>query len=117
MTDDNSVQIGTEAQRASYGSLSPMRRAEAAQEMANEVVVHYDHARTLVSALVTELRTQGTEESKAALQLATVTEAWLNDTDHLDQESRLFACLHATVLHAMSFDPASHLTATEASHV
>ena|SRR6185369_12329266 len=97
MADKDSIHIGTEAERARYASLSPMRRAEAGQEMANEVVDHYDHARTLVSALVTELRTLGTEETKAALQLATVTEAWLNDTDHLEQESRLFACLQATV--------------------
>lgn len=97
MAAKDSIHIGTEAERARYASLSPVRRAEAAQEMANEVADHYDHARTLVAAIVTELRSLGTEETKAALQLATVTEAWLNDIDHLEQESRLFACLQATV--------------------
>lgn len=65
--------------------------------MANEVLDHYDHARALVSALVTELRMHGTGEMKPALQLATVTEAWLSDLDHIEQESRLLTCLQVSV--------------------
>ena len=117
MADKDSIHIGTEADRAQYRSISPLRRAEAAQEMANEVLDHYDHARPLLAALVAELRTLGTEECKSALQLAVVTEDWLNDADHFAQESRLCACLHVTILHAMSFDPASNSKVIEASHV
>jgi CHASE3 domain sensor protein len=96
MADKDSIQIGTEAERATYATLPALQRAELAQEMANEVIDHYDHARTLVAAIVTELRTMGTEE-KTALHLAEVAEAWLNDRDHINQEGRMFACLHAMV--------------------
>lgn len=83
------------ADRAYYAAQSPERRAALALDMASEVLDHYDHARALVAALVTELRSFPTEETKPALQLATVTEAWLNDLDHRDQELRLTACLQA----------------------
>jgi hypothetical protein len=93
----DSVRIGTEADRSRYANLSPLQRAELAQEMVGEILDHYDHARALISALVAELSTINEDEAKPAVQLANVLDAWINDQENITQESRLFACLHAEV--------------------
>src|SRR5262245_49324837 len=85
-------EVATE--RARYAGVTPERQAAYAREMLGEVLDHYDHARTLVAALVTEL-TDLKETNKAARHLATVAENWLNDPDHVAQEVRLTACLAA----------------------
>jgi hypothetical protein len=94
----NAVESGDGDARAYYSAQPTQRRAALAKEMAAEVLDHYDHARALVGALVTELRAlrgEVAEEAKEALQLATVTEAWLLDGDNFGQRLRLTACLQA----------------------
>jgi hypothetical protein len=105
----DSVRIGTEAERAQYARLTPLQRAQSGQEMADEVLDHYDHARTLVSSLVSQLRELDPEEANRALHLANVIDAWLNEPAHVAQESRLLACLHESVV-------AFHRRGMEVSH-
>lgn len=84
-------------QRRNYYADQPAsRRAEMAQELASEVLSHYSHATTLVGLLLAQLRTAQLED-ETALRLATVTDAWLNDREHIAQEGRLNACLAAMV--------------------
>jgi hypothetical protein len=89
-----SINLSSRDERNYYLTQSPARRAALAHEMGGEVLSHYDHARTLVAAIVTELRSEH-GDPKAALHLATVTEAWLSADAHVSQESRLIACLEA----------------------
>lgn len=78
-----------------FFAAQPMpRRVEMARELAREVLDHYAHATTLVGLLMAELRATKLEEP-TALRLANVTDAWLNDTEHVSQEGRLAACLTA----------------------
>jgi hypothetical protein len=77
-----------------YAAQPVPRRVEMARELAREVLDHYAHATTLVGLLLAELRTTKLEEP-TALRLASVTDAWLNDTDHIAQQGRLGACLAA----------------------
>lgn len=97
MSDLHSVPIGAETDRAKYRARRPADRAQDAQELANEVLDHYDHVRPLLAAVVESLRELSADEAKPVLQLAEVAEAWLNDAEHVAQEHRLFACLHANV--------------------
>ena len=109
MSDLESVRIGTEQERARYANRRPLQRAQDAQELATEVLDHVDHVRPLLYTLVRELRALGTEETKAALHLAEVAQAWLSDDEHRAQESRLFACLHVNVLACPVTPEASHV--------
>lgn len=108
MPDLESVRIGTEQDRARYANRLPLQRAQDAQELATEVLDHVEHLRPLLHGLVRELRALGTEETKAALHLAEVAQAWLTDDDHVAQASRLFACLHVNVQASHSAEGASH---------
>jgi hypothetical protein len=98
MREAESVRIGSEADRSRYLAMPPLQRAEAAQELATEVLEHYDRARALVVALLRELEDVADEEAKPAAQLAAVLEDWITQQEHASQEQRLFACLHAEVM-------------------
>jgi DNA repair protein RadC len=98
MRETESVRVGGEADRARYLAMAPLQRAESAQELANEILEHYDRARALIAALVTELADVADEEAKPATQLATILEDWVNQPEHVAQEARLFACLHSEVI-------------------
>ena len=94
MVGHDSIELRKRARQAHYLSLSSSNRAALALEMTGEVLEHYDRARSLISAMVTQLEAIG-EESKPALHLAQIAESWMHDAEYLDQEERLLVCLKA----------------------
>lgn len=81
-------------ERSHYLNMPASYRVAVASEMTAEILDHYDHAESLVAALVTELRSTP-PDPKAARHLATMVESWLMDRDHVSQKARLIACLEA----------------------